>query len=195
MECRYSECDNQSLITLEGVTAFQPIRTQESSHVIKANNILCILTYFSTRNLCKNIINIRPTSKGALCLVSTLISDWVSAFRRPYGPCPQTDTRPDTRVDTRPRTPFSVSLIYIYKQKDPTCAVTIVLPDSIGANIGVEAGVTRGCKPNLASEGCLLNRRTLKNGLICIDVWCRRTTHRTCHKSIWYKILKNSNNE
>ena len=87
--------------------AFQPIRTQESGHVIKANNILCILTYFSTRNLCKAIIK-RPTSKGVLCLVSTLISGWISAFRRPYGPCPQADTRPDTWIDTRPCTPFSV---------------------------------------------------------------------------------------
>ena len=47
-------------------------------------------------------MNIRPTSKVALCLVSTLVSGWVSAFG---GPCLQ--------VDTRPRTPFSVGLIYI----------------------------------------------------------------------------------
>ena len=39
MERRYKECDNQSCITLEGDMAFQPIRTQESGHVIKVNNI------------------------------------------------------------------------------------------------------------------------------------------------------------
>ena len=39
MECRYIECDNQSYNTLECDTAFQPIRTQESGYVIKANNI------------------------------------------------------------------------------------------------------------------------------------------------------------
>ena len=116
MEHEYRECDNQSCITLECDTAFQPIRTQESGQVIKANNrsILCILTYFSTRNLCKDIINIRQTSKGALCLVSTLVSGWVSAFGWPFGSCPQADTQPDTRVDTRPRIPFSVGLIYVY---------------------------------------------------------------------------------
>ena len=39
IECRYRECDNQSHITLECDTGFQPIRTQESGHVIKAINI------------------------------------------------------------------------------------------------------------------------------------------------------------
>ena len=31
---------------------------------------------------------------------------------------PQVDTQPDTRVNTRPRTPFSVGLIYIYLSKE-----------------------------------------------------------------------------
>ena len=57
----------------------------------------------------------KTTSKGALCLVSALVSRWESASLRPYGPCPQADTQPDTRVDSRPRTLFSVSLIYIPK--------------------------------------------------------------------------------
>ena len=39
MERQYRECDNQSHITLECDTAFQPIRTQESGYVIKVNNI------------------------------------------------------------------------------------------------------------------------------------------------------------
>ena len=116
MERRYRECHNQSRITLQCNMAFQPIRTQESGHVIKAGyqGILCILTYLSTRNLCKDIMNIRPTSKGTLCPVPTLVSGWVSAFGQHYGPCPQADTQPDTQVDTRPCTPFSVGLIYIY---------------------------------------------------------------------------------
>ena len=55
----------------------------------------------------------RPTSKGTLSHVSTLVSGWVSAFGQPHGPCPQADTQPDTRVDTRPRIPFSFGLIYL----------------------------------------------------------------------------------
>ena len=39
MEHRYKECDNQSCITLECDTAFQPIRIPESGHVIKVNDI------------------------------------------------------------------------------------------------------------------------------------------------------------
>ena len=67
MERRYGECNNQSRITLGCDMAFQAIRTQESNHVIKANNIdqSCVFSHFSTRNLCKDIINIRPTSKDA----------------------------------------------------------------------------------------------------------------------------------
>ena len=105
MERRYRECDNQSQITLECNTAFQPIKTQESGHVIKVYwhwSILCILTYFCTRIFF--ITNIRPTSKRALCRVST--------FGRPHGPCHQADTQPDTLVDTRPHTPFEVGFIY-----------------------------------------------------------------------------------
>ena len=116
MEHQHRECDNKSCITLECDTAFQPIRTQESGHMIKANKVdqSCVFDIFSTSNLCKDIINIRPTWKGALCLVSTLVSGWVSAFGQPYGPCPRADTWPNTRVYTRPHTPFSVDHIYIY---------------------------------------------------------------------------------
>ena len=39
MEHRYKECDNRSCITVRCDTAFQPIRTQESGHVIKVNEI------------------------------------------------------------------------------------------------------------------------------------------------------------
>ena len=39
MERRYREWDNQSCITLECDMTFQPIRTQESGHMIKVNNI------------------------------------------------------------------------------------------------------------------------------------------------------------
>ena len=60
------------------------------------------------------MINIRPSLKGALCLVSTLLSGRVSAVGKPYGPLPQADTQPDTHVDTRPHTPFSVGLIYMH---------------------------------------------------------------------------------
>ena len=35
----YRECNNQSCITLECDMAFQPIRTQESGHVSKLNDI------------------------------------------------------------------------------------------------------------------------------------------------------------
>ena len=82
MERRYRECDNQSHITLECDTAIQPIRTQESGHVIKVNNIdqSCVFWHFSTRNFCKDMINIGPTSKAALYLVSTLVSGYVSAW-------------------------------------------------------------------------------------------------------------------
>ena len=77
----------------------------------------------------------------ALCLVSTLISGWVSAFGQPYGPCPQADTQPDTWVDTRPRTPFSVGLIYVFPSRycgagrgphhfRPLCLI-YVLPSSL----------------------------------------------------------------
>ena len=55
----------------------------------------------------------KTNSKGALCLVSTFVSGWASAFGGPYGPWPKADTQPDTRVDTQPRTPFSVGLIYV----------------------------------------------------------------------------------
>ena len=41
MERQYRECDNQSRITLECDTAFQPIKTQKSGHVIKVK-----LVYF-----------------------------------------------------------------------------------------------------------------------------------------------------
>ena len=51
----------------------------------------------------------RPTSKGTLSQVSTL----VLAFGWPYGPCPQADTQPDTWVDNRSHIPFSVGLIYL----------------------------------------------------------------------------------
>ena len=72
------------------------------------------------------MINIRPTSKGALCRVSTLVLGWVSAFGQPYGPCPQADTQPNTRtdtrprntrIDTRPRNPFTAGLMYLFTNK------------------------------------------------------------------------------
>ena len=97
-----------------GTSANQNTGTWSRDQCKKNIDQSCVFWHiFSTRNLCKDIINIRPTSKGALCLVSTLVSGWVSAFGQPYGPCPQADTQPDTRVDTRPRTPFSVGLIYL----------------------------------------------------------------------------------
>ena len=68
-------------------------------------NLVYFDIFFSTRNVCKDLINIRPTSKGALRQVSTLVSTlyqpWVSAFGLPYGPYPPADT------------PFSVGLICI----------------------------------------------------------------------------------
>ena len=60
----------------------------------------------------EGIINTRATEKGKLCGLSTLVSGRVSAFMRPYGPCTQADTQPDTHVDNPRRIPFSVGFVY-----------------------------------------------------------------------------------
>ena len=72
----------------------------------------------------EGIINIRPTLKGTLSQVSTRVSGWASAFGWPHGPSPQADTQPDTRVNTRPRIPFKVGLIYVSLHQDDTCLIT-----------------------------------------------------------------------
>ena len=61
-----------------------------------------ILTCFSTQNVGKDIINIRPTSKGALCQLSHSNQP---VYQPSCGP-----TQPDTRCDNRPQTPFLIDM-------------------------------------------------------------------------------------
>ena len=73
-------------------SAFKPIRMQYYGHVIKTNNLAsCPPELPSCRplnvlNVCKGIINTRPTSKGELGGLSTLVSGSVSALCGTTGP-------------------------------------------------------------------------------------------------------------
>ena len=88
------------------------------------------------------MIDIKPTSKGALCLVSTLKSG-----------CPQADTRHDPRVDTEPHTPFSVGPIYVYdsavRPNEDNTDMLISLGSSITMALGCLSWGKELCRTSL----------------------------------------------